>query len=58
MKPYKIIKPKQSLFKRKKLIGLLPKRKVPLWFFKNVHTPPKPEMIGPVKEFAPDRQQD
>jgi hypothetical protein len=46
MKPYKIIKPKNSYLKKIRIIGPLKLRKIPLAFFKNVHTPPKGEIEG------------
>lgn len=45
MKPYKIIKPKQPIHKRTVLISRLSPKRVPLWFFKNVHTPPKAKIV-------------
>lgn len=46
MKPYKIIKSKLPIPK-KKLIGLLRPKKVPLWFTTKVHTPPKRDVYLP-----------
>ena len=45
MKPYKIIQSKVSVGPKMKLIGRLKQPKVPLVFFKNVHTPPKAEIV-------------
>lgn len=46
MKPYKIIMPKRPVRARTKLIGKLKAPKIPLWFIKDVHTPPKAEIIS------------
>lgn len=44
MKPYKIIKSSRLNHKKVKLVGVLKAPKVPLWFFKKVHTPAKRQL--------------
>lgn len=44
MKPYKIIKSTNLSPKKIKLVGVLKAPKVPLWFFKKVHTPAKRQL--------------
>lgn len=45
MKPYKIIKSQSPHQKKTKLVGCLKPPKVPLWFFKKCHTPPKAQVV-------------
>ncbi len=45
MKPYKIIKPHVPLVRKTVLLNKLTPPRVPLWFFKKVHTPPKAEIV-------------
>lgn len=46
MKPYKIIKSKGPNLKKAKLVGILKAPKVPLYFIKNCHTPPKAAVVS------------
>ena len=55
MRPYKLFRLGIPAGPRKKIRGRLPRRKVPLWFTKNVGPMPKKEIVmGP----AADRPQD
>jgi hypothetical protein len=56
MKPYKIIKSGGCKKKPIQYVMPLPRHKMPLWFIKNVHTPPKAEIVA--KGLAADHQTD
>lgn len=46
MKPYKIIKSSGPMPRKKIIIDKMAPRKIPLWFIKNTHTPPKAEIVA------------